>query len=363
MNVLMTADTIGGVWTYAVELGRWLVARGAVVSVATMGDYPTDAQRAEAAAAGVQLFESGFRLEWMDDPWEDVEHAARWLVDLERRLAPDVVHLNGYAHASLPWRAPTLVVAHSCVTSWWVAVHGEAPPARYDRYRRAVAEGIAAASTVVAPTRAMLTAVVRHYRSPRRARVIANGIDPSRFAPSDKEEVVLSAGRAWDAAKNVAALACAAPRVAWPVCVAGSLEPRARADAELESVHLLGRLPPAALAHWMSRASIYALPALYEPFGLSLVEAALSGCALVVGDIPSLRETWSNAAVFVDPRDVDALAWAIEHMIEDRAFRAKMAEAAMSRAHSYGIDRSGAQYLALYRELATGSAHAQETRA
>ena len=34
---------------------------------------------------------------------------------LERRLRPDVVHLNGYTHGALPWRAPVLVVGHSCV--------------------------------------------------------------------------------------------------------------------------------------------------------------------------------------------------------------------------------------------------------
>ena len=39
---------------------------------------------------------------------------------------------------------------------------------------------------------------------------------------------------------------------------------------------------------WFARAGIYALPAVYEPFGLSVLEAALSGCALVLGDIPSL---------------------------------------------------------------------------
>ena len=44
----------------------------------------------------------------------------------------------------------------------------------------------------------------------------------------------------------------------------------------------------------MARASIYALPARYEPFGLSILEAALSGAALVLGDIPSLREVWGG---------------------------------------------------------------------
>ena len=56
----------------------------------------------------------------------------------------------------------------------------------------------------------------------------------------------------------------------------------------------------------MGRAAIYALPARYEPFGLSILEAALSGCALVIGDIPSLREIWADAALFVPSDGHDA---------------------------------------------------------
>ena len=64
---------------------------------------------------------------------------------------------------------------------------------------------------------------------------------------------------------------------------------------------MLGRLSAGELADWYARAAIYALPARYEPFGLSALEAALSGCALVLGDIPSLREIWGDAALFVPP--------------------------------------------------------------
>ena len=58
---------------------------------------------------------------------------------------------------------------------------------------------------------------------------------------------------------------------------------------------------------WMARAAIYALPARYEPFGLTALEAGLSGCALVLGDIPSLREVWGETACFVPPDDRDAV--------------------------------------------------------
>ena len=54
-------------------------------------------------------------------------------------------------------------------------------------------------------------------------------------------------------------------------------------------------------------AAIYALPARYEPFRLEVLEAAAPGCALVLGDIASLRELWDGAALFVAPDDDRAL--------------------------------------------------------
>ena len=132
MKILMTTDTVGGVWTYAIELSAELARQGIQVGLATMGDPPRAQQRREAhAIPGLNLFESTYRLEWMDDPWDDVKQAGEWLLYLEEMMRPDVVHLNGYAHGALPFKAPTVVVAHSCVLSWYRAVKGTAAPASW----------------------------------------------------------------------------------------------------------------------------------------------------------------------------------------------------------------------------------------
>jgi hypothetical protein len=108
----MTADTVGGVWSHALELAAALGERGVHVSLATMGALPTPVQRAQAALLpGLELHESGWRLEWMEDPWDDVRRAGQWLLELERTLHPDVVHLNQFAFGDLPFAAPKLVVA------------------------------------------------------------------------------------------------------------------------------------------------------------------------------------------------------------------------------------------------------------
>ena len=102
-HVLMTADAVGGVWNYSIELARGLANHGVRTTLATMGPPPTAAQREEARSiSGLELHTSEYRLEWMPDAWRDVDEAGRWLLALAERARPDVVHLNSYSHASLP---------------------------------------------------------------------------------------------------------------------------------------------------------------------------------------------------------------------------------------------------------------------
>jgi len=425
-RILMTADTVGGVWTYALELAAGLGEHGVEVALATMGAPLTPQQReASGQIPNLEVFESCFKLEWMEDPWEDVSKAGEWLLQLEGRLQPDIVHLNGYVHAALPWQTPTLVVGHSCVLSWWEAVKGEAAPASWDRYREEVRRGLQAANLVIAPSAAMLAELNAHYGGLVNGRVIPNGRDSSIFCPLEKKEFVLTAGRLWDEAKNVAALEDIAPQLLWPIYIAGEEEhPDRRRGGEGErgrggesargrkisilgcedslmasngsiapkftqaeqtkicverrSVlpyansrrsldlstgfspphpltpsppHLLGLLSTEELASWYAHASIYALPARYEPFGLSVLEAALSGCALVLGDIASLREIWGDAAMFVPPDDGNAIAYAINTLIKDSSLRTAFAAKARTRALEFTPQRMVAGYLEAYQDL------------
>jgi glycosyltransferase involved in cell wall biosynthesis len=350
--ILMTADTVGGVWTYALELARALAPHGIKVMLASMGAPPSYEQRAEAEAiSNLMLFESSYKLEWMEDPWHDVVDAGGWLLDLERTLEPDIIHLNGYAHGALNWQSPVLVVAHSCVLSWWKAVKKETAPPSWDRYRNEVTRGLRAAGLVIAPTRATLDVVLEHYGPLPTTKVISNGRDSSLFNRSHKERFILAAGRLWDEAKNLASLDRVASRLAWPVYVAGEQQRPDGGTARPTSVRSLGRLSNSAVAEWMARASIYALPARYEPFGLSILEAALSECALVLGDIESLRENWIGAALFVPPDDADALGDALEQLIRDETRRKAFAARARFRALELTPQRMAAGYLSAYAEL------------
>ncbi len=363
-RVLMSADTVGGVWTYAIDLARALREQGVQTVLATMGAAPSAVQRRQARRVrGLKLCESEFRLEWMDAPWGDVERAGEWLLGLERRYAPDLVHLNQYAFGALPWRSPVVLVGHSCVLSWWESVLGERAPHAYDLYRRRVGDGLRGADVVVAPSRTMLDALGRLYGGFGRAAVIHNGRDARVYATAAKEPYVLSAGRLWDAAKNIGTVMDAAPTLQWPVYLAGEAQHPDGGAFSLERVHALGHMAPEPLAEWYARASVYAFPARYEPFGLSVLEAAMSGCALVLGDIPSLRELWHEAALFVPPDDSAALAATVNDLIAHGRRRAGLMRRARNRARRYSLQRMAAEYLALYGTLLEGAPAAPDRTA
>jgi glycosyltransferase involved in cell wall biosynthesis len=350
-KVLLTTDAVGGVWNYALQLARALEPEVEFV-LATMGGPLRSDQRAEVSALGnVQLFESQYKLIWMQDPWRDVEAAGRWLLRIAERVQPDIVHLNDYPHGHLPFPAPVLMVGHSCVLSWWEAVRGTPIPDCWQRYRQVVTRGLRAADLVVAPTHRMLDDLQRLYGPLAHAQVIPNGCDGPNDRAAVKRPMILSAGRLWDEGKNVATLARAAPRLAWPVLVAGESRHPDGGEMSLPGVRFLGRLSTDALAHWYAQAAIYVLPARYEPFGLTVLEAALSGCALVLGDIPTLRELWADAACFVPPNDDEALVSTVNRLIADPRERLEYSTRARARAVQFSASRMAAAYAKAYRDL------------
>ena len=347
----MTADAMSGVWTYSLELARALAPYDYHITLATMGRPLTLEQRADAASIrNLEVVESAYRLESEADAWADVDQAGKWLLGIARVCRPDVVHLGGYAHAALPWSRPVVVVGHSCVLSWWRAAKGGEAPPEWDLYRERVKAGLQAADYVVAPSSAMLNDLQRSYGPFTRARAIPNGRDLLLFRPVRKEPIVFAAGRLNDEARNIRELYDVADDITWPVRIAGSASDPDGGSTTSTGDRCLGNLPPRDVARWLSRAAIYALPARYEPLGLSVLEAAMSGCALVLGNIPSLREVWGDAALWITPGS-GGLATAVQRLIDDPDLRATMVSRATERARFYTPQRMARAYLRLYREL------------
>jgi glycogen synthase len=349
-RILMTTDTVGGVWNYSIELAAQLKNQHVEIALATMGAALNDNQRKQAnSLSNVTLFESDFKLEWMDDPWSDLELAKEWLLKLQRLWQPQIVHLNQFAFTSLPWNAPTIVVAHSCVLSWWQAIHNSSAPESWNAYRALVQSGLNSASAIITPSEWMRKEIQRIYGCNGDVNVIHNGRSAKDFRQGPKHPMILSIGRLWDPAKNISLIAEIADSISWPIYVAGQLNEASTFNKT--KIKYFGVVGAELLQELFASASIYCLPARYEPFGLSILEAALSRSALVLGDIPSLRELWNGAALFVQPDNKEELKDAIQLLIKSPLLRDELERTAHKRALEYSADSMGDKYFALYNSL------------
>lgn len=352
-RVLVTADAVGGVWTYALDLARGLAAAEVETVLAVMGPSPTYDQLAEArSVAGLELVDTGLPLDWTAASEAQVREAGEAVADLAVTTGADVVHLNGPALAAeARFPVPVVGACHSCLATWWAAVRGGPMPDDFAWRTRRLAQGLARCDALIAPTRAFAEATAQAYGI-RPPRAVWNGREPARLGPRPTgEPVVLTSGRLWDDGKNVAVLDAAAGLGAAPVLAAGPLVGPNGQRRELANIRHLGRLSSTDMAAALRRASVYATAARYEPFGLGVLEAAQAGCALVLSDIATFRELWDGAAVFVPADDPDGFARAFDQLLADPAEAAAMAAAAQARAARYTVEAMSRGVLAIYGQV------------
>lgn len=371
MHVLMTTDTVGGVWTYTQDLVRELLSAGYRITLVTLGRALSPVQQswtvstASDAGDSFACIETAYKLEWMAGCEQDIDASSTFLAELIAHCKPDLLHSNQFAYGALTTELPKLVVAHSDVISWMSAVYKcDAPdPEWVPSYKQSVSDGLRQADAVVAPSHWMASELNRIYGPLPHVQVIVNGRNSDGFsAGASKRLRALSVGRLWDKGKNVALLNKVRSRM--PIWVMGETS---SPDGEglkrwSGSVHYLPSTGEAAVQELMRDSAVYVITSIYEPFGLAPVEAALSGCAIICSDIPSLREVWGNAALYYPPDDAAALSALLDylvdgpHLIREYAYRAK--ERAVS---DFSATRMAAEYMRLYDELVKGHRIENET--
>jgi len=354
-RVLMTLDAVGGVWRYAMTLAEGLAAHGTSVLFVGLGPHPTAAQRAEAERLG-ELVWLDLPLDWLAGNATELEQIPAALERLAGRRDIDLLHLNLPSQAAgLGSERPTVVVSHSCVVSWFRAVRQTDVPDDWHWQYRLNRDGLLRADAVLVPSRSHGEALSACYGPLGRTIVAYNGAR-AVAASSSKRAVVLAAARWWDDAKNGATLDVAAASTDWPVLMAGATMGPNGAALALANAHALGELSNARLRALLAQAAIVASPSVYEPFGLVALEAAQAGAALLLADIPTYRELWSDTAVFVPARDAAAWAEAINDLAADRPRRQALAAEAGRRAQLYTPEAQLAGVLEAYAQAMDRSA-------
>jgi glycosyltransferase involved in cell wall biosynthesis len=239
-----------------------------------------------------------------------------------------------------------------------VVIHDAAPLRRPEWYSRAYA----------APQRLLLPLLARRAQrvitpsefsrrelcellglAPERVSVVPGGVDTA-FSPAadpapvraaldlPRPYVLCVASRT--ARKNLAALVPAARALAAEgvdVVVAGGHRPQFAAESGLDGLRLLGHVPDALLPGLYAGAEAFALPSLYEGFGLPVLEAMAAGTPVVAADAAALPETCGGAARLTPP-DGDAVRAALQALLADDAERERLRAAGLERAAAFSWD-------------------------
>lgn len=349
-KVLMTADAVGGVWRYAMDLAASQKAAGSQIVFLGFGPAPDAPKKAEAEAIGT-LHWRDLPLDWMVQERAALSGLTQAIEQLVREEEVDLVHLNQPSQAAgLDVPVPVVTVAHSCVPTWFAAVRNGDTPPDWAWHKQLNAEGLIRADAIVAPSHAFAQLLQEVYGPLSTLHVIHNA---SRVEEKtcEKDEFCFAAARWWDDGKDGATLDAAAAQCSWPLGMAGPVIGPGGDTLALRYARHMGELPHAQVLEQMRRAAIFVSPSVYEPFGLAALEAARLGCALVLSDIPVYRELWDGAALFAAPHDPESLASAINILIGDGEQRRELARAAEKRSRRYTAGAQNAAMQALYAQL------------
>jgi len=121
---------------------------------------------------------------------------------------------------------------------------------------------------------------------------------------------------------------------------------------DTDALVLTGPLGDEALVNLYRGASILLYPSHYEGFGLPVLEAMQCGVPVIAARAASIPELAGDAAVLLDPLDVDAWSQAILEVFADSVRRADLAQAGIARAARFSWRRTAAETLAIFRKSA-----------
>jgi glycosyltransferase involved in cell wall biosynthesis len=126
-------------------------------------------------------------------------------------------------------------------------------------------------------------------------------------------------------------------------------------DLKIEQkVRFLGRVTDHELVTLYSMADIFTFPSFFEGFGIPPIEAMACGAPVITSNTSSLPEVVGDAALLVDPHNVDELAHAITRLLQNEQLRADLRLKGYQRAQLYTWERSAQKMLRIYEQLYAG---------
>jgi alpha-1,3-rhamnosyl/mannosyltransferase len=291
-----------------------------------------------------------------------------------QRMSDVVYHEPNYLPAAFD--GPTVVTVHDLSHIHYAACH---PKARVMALERLLPRALNRASAVIAVSQCMADEICQQYGlPPDRVHVVHHGVDPMFCLQSPAAIAPVLASYGLRAGEYLLSIATLEPRknlqrlidayMALPVrrrqrlplVLAGAPGWRNRALREridrlvcAGELRYLGYIPGEHRPALYAGARAFAYPALYEGFGLPPLEAMACGTPVLTSDCSAMPEVAGEAALTVNPRDVEAIREALQRLCEDDILRQQLGTAGHARAAGFTWARCAKRTAAVYEKAVT----------
>ncbi len=118
-----------------------------------------------------------------------------------------------------------------------------------------------------------------------------------------------------------------------------------------EYVHFIGFADETDLPSLYNAAFCCAFPSLYEGFGLPILEAMACGIPVMTSNVSSLPEVAGDAAILINPYDIDEMSDSIKQLMENSILRKTLIAKGFTRAKEFSWQKSAAQLRQIYANL------------
>jgi alpha-1,3-rhamnosyl/mannosyltransferase len=260
----------------------------------------------------------------------------------------DILH---YLHAAFPPFTPGCPVLINLLDAIHWVVPGYRLPAPYDWLERRAARRADLVLTLSESARTDLEGVLGLARA--KIRVIPLGGPPLDPEPSSKDPYFLFVGGT-ERRKNVGAVLEAFSSLdGFQLHVVGANEPSPVHDARREQsgVQWLGHISEEELVEQYRHATALVFPSRYEGFGLPLLEAMARRTPVIASNSSSIPEVARDAAILVDPDDVEGLGDAMRRVAADPALQGDMTRRGAEVLSAFSWDETARATVAAYEEL------------
>jgi glycosyltransferase involved in cell wall biosynthesis len=235
--------------------------------------------------------------------------------------------------------------------------------ARFTAQARAAAERSDLIIAVSAFTARQVEQLLRV--EPSKIRVIPHGARPAppQSGTIPRETIILSVG-AIQRRKNIVRLIEAFEQTApeWRLVLAGSFGfdsqealQRIERGSRKRDIQVLGYVSDSELEDLYQRASLLAFPSLDEGFGMPILDAMARGVPVLTSNISAMPEVSGDAALLVDPTDVNAIADGLRRLSSDSELRDTLIRRGLARSKEFTWEKSVESTWRVYQELMANS--------